>query len=221
MRLRSRSALALVAVCATCFAGPLRAEDGAAAAAHGLDDLLEAFQAMPGFSARFEEEKTIALLARPLRSRGSIYFAPPRLLVRRVEGPVPSLLELDADQLRYSDASGTERFDLGANPTARVFAHTFTDVLAGDLPRLRTTYHIAFTESSDESDGWRIQLTPRDAGLARAIESMTVRGHGLVLIDLVVREGSGDATVTRFSDVDPKRHFEESDIAQLRRPPSP
>ena len=226
MRLRPGILLvALVAVLASYPPGPLRAEGGTPAPVTRLEDLIGRFRAMPGFSARFEEEKTIALLSRPLRSRGAVYFAPPALLVRRVEEPVPSLLELDADQLRYSDATGSEQFDLGANPTARVFARTFTDVLAGDLPRLEATYQIAFRAEKPgpaaPESAWQIELTPRDAALARGIESLRLRGHGVALVDLVVREGSGDVTATRFSDVDAKRHFEESEIARLLRPPAP
>src|SRR5262249_34114382 len=62
---------------------------GAAAAPPTLAALLEGFRTMPGFEARFEEEKTLALLAAPLKSRGRLYFAPPATLLRRVEAPDP------------------------------------------------------------------------------------------------------------------------------------
>jgi hypothetical protein len=190
-----------------------------------LEKLIDRFRAMPGFSARFEEEKIITLLERPLRSRGVLHFVPPQLLLRRVEQPTPSLLRLDGDQLSFTDATGSETFDLGANPTARAFAHTFTDILAGDIVRLRSGYEIDFVPErvgpKNAETAWRIDLTPRDPALARAITRLTLRGHGLVLIDLVVREAGGDATLTHFEDVNASRRFEEAEIAQLLRPPTP
>jgi hypothetical protein len=190
-----------------------------------LEALVDGFRAMPGFSARFEEEKTIALLERPLRASGRVYFVPPQRLVRRVVEPVPSLLELDADTLHYQDATGSDRFDLGASPTARVFAHTFTDVLAGDLPRLRATYDIRFEPEAEGEAGerapWRLDLVPRDPTLGRAIEGLRVRGHGQVVLDLVVREASGDVTVTRFHDVDSRHAPAPPDAGLPSGPPAP
>jgi hypothetical protein len=196
--------------------------------ATSLEGLIARFKAMPGFSARFEDEKRIALLARPLRSRGTLYFVPPSLLLRRVDDP-PSLLRLESDRLVFSDSRGSESLDLGANGVARVFANTFTNVLAGDLERLRAAYEIGFqpektggdVAAADPDDAWHIELTPRDPALARAIAGLSLRGHGLVLLDLVVRESSGDSTLTRFEDVDATRRFEQAEITELLRPPGP
>lgn len=190
--------------------------------ADSLEALVGRFRQMPGLQARFEEEKSIALLERPLRSSGQLAFVPPQLLVRRVDWPTPSLLRLDGDRLLWADASGSERLDLGANPTARAFARTFTDVLAGDLPRLRASYEISFRpQGSAPASAWRIDLTPRDDALARAISSISIEGRGVAPERLWVREASGDATVTRFHDVDPDHRFDEAEIARLLRPPSP
>lgn len=228
----SRSlALALVLACLAARAAadgrgqasPSAPDPGAPAAS--LESLVARFRAMPGFSAAFDEEKRIALLERPLRSRGSVYFIPPDRLLRRVSEPTPSLLRLDADRLVYVDAAGSETFDLGASPVARVFAHTFTDILAGDLERLRQTYEIEFrpegTGPATEENAWRIELEPREPALAGAILSIAVRGHGLQVVDLVVRERGGDATRTRFRDVDARHRFEDAEIDRLLRAPSP
>jgi hypothetical protein len=199
---------------------------GAEPATH-LEGLIARFKAMPGFSARFEDEKQIALLARPLRSAGSLHFVPPSLLIRRVDDP-PSLLRVESERLVFSDARGSESLDLGANAVARAFAHTFTDVLAGDLEQLRESYEIEFRPETTAPDptadrgldtAWKIEMTPRDPGLARAIAGLSLRGHGLILLDLVVREASGDSTLTRFAQVDAGRHFDDADIARLLRPP--
>jgi hypothetical protein len=206
-------------------APPASAAEAAPAPATSVEQLISRLRAMPGFSAAFEEEKQIALLALPLRARGSVHFIPPDRLLRRVTEPEPSLLELDADRLVYTDAESSESLDLGANAMARVFAHTFTDVLAGDLERLRRTYEIEFRPEQagppTPETAWQLELVPSDPALARAIERISLRGHGLLLIDLLVREASGDSTLTRFAAVDPSHHFEDAEIRRLLRPPSP
>lgn len=220
-----RLALAWLAAWALALpsAAPAAGSPEASWRADSLEALVARFRAMPGFSARFDEDKTIALLERPLRSSGRLAFVPPQLLVRRVEEPAASLLRLDGDELLWADGSGSERIDLGASPTARAFAHTFTDVLAGDLPRLRASYDISFRpEGADPTrpgSAWRLELTPRDADLARVIDGVSIRGHGVVPTRLEVREASGDVTVTRFHDVDSERRFEEPEITRLLRPP--
>ena len=49
--------------------------------------LLAVFARMPGLEATYTEEKKLALLALPLKSRGRIFFLPPGYLFRAVEAP--------------------------------------------------------------------------------------------------------------------------------------
>ncbi|MEM9195672.1 MAG: outer membrane lipoprotein carrier protein LolA, partial [Myxococcota bacterium] len=74
-----------------------------------LDRLLEGFSEMPGLSARFREEKRIALLAVPLRSEGEIHFAPPGKLLRRVNQPTESAALIEGDTLTLVSGGREER----------------------------------------------------------------------------------------------------------------
>src|SRR4051812_34136298 len=91
-----------------------RADDKPApAAATGLDALMARFRAIPGLSARFREEKRIALLARPLVSEGTIHYAPPGRLARHQLTPTISSVLLEGATLRFGDGTTEERVDLG------------------------------------------------------------------------------------------------------------
>ena len=83
-----RPLLALsLALCCVTLAGASPTSSQAQPAAPTLERLLAGFASMTGMSARFVEEKQIALLARPIRSEGVLYFTAPGRLMRRVTSP--------------------------------------------------------------------------------------------------------------------------------------
>jgi hypothetical protein len=178
-----------------------------------LDELFAALRRSPGISASFEESKEIALLKRPLVSRGHVYFKPPRDLARHVESPTPSRLVLSRGRVRISDARGTREMDLGAAGAARALVEGFVQVLSGDRPGLEKNFGITFVLG--EAGSWKLRLEPKAEGLRRAVVSMELRGVALRVDRMVLWEGSGDRTVTRFGEVDSDRRFSESEVARF------
>ncbi len=189
-----------------------------------LDDLLARFARLQGMSARYREEKRIALLKRPLQSEGIIQFAAPNLLLRRVERPEPAVMLLAGDSLQVADASGARRIDLQANPIVRQFVLTFVHVLSGDRAALERLYALRFTTADSGSGapaagGWRLELTPRQPELARMIERASLIGKGTVVEQMTLHERNGDATVLTFSDVDLGVRFDAAARARIFRLP--
>jgi outer membrane lipoprotein-sorting protein len=197
-------------------AGVATAEPSDAAAVDSLDDLLAGFAKLRGLRARYREEKRIALLRRPLLSEGTIHFAAPDLLVRRVERPEPATLLLAGDTLRVADASGIRRIDLHQSPVVRHFVLTFVHVLRGNRAALERLYELRFAR---EGDGWRLELTPRQPDLARLIRSATLLGKSGVIEQMSLHEQSGDTTLLRFSDVELDAHFDAAARARIFRLP--
>ena len=193
--------------------GPASAR--AARDATRLDALIASFAAMPGLAARFREEKQLSLLQVPLVSEGVLYFAPPDRLVRHVEKPAPSTLLLRGDELVLGTAADQHAIDLSSQPAVRSFVDAFRLVLAGDLAQLRALYDIQFHAAG--ASGWQIQLAPRDERLAGVIRSIEVAGSGAELREVRVVQTSGDATTTRFRDVDRNRHFSAAELEALFR----
>ena len=200
-------------------AGPASASAGP----RSLEEMIATFQAMPGLTARFEEERHLSLLSRPLRSRGHLYFVPPDRLVRRVDEPVSSLLQIDSERIAFADDRGSESLDLGANPLARLFAESFTKILAGDLDALRAVYDLEFEPAPEAlAEGpalWRLVMVPRAPELAGAIARIELRGSGPGIVGLRVEEAGGDYTATHFDDVDVEHHFGEAELLEILRMP--
>jgi outer membrane lipoprotein-sorting protein len=199
---------------------PAAREGAAGAKVASLDDLLARFARLQGMSARYREEKRIALLKRPLQSEGSIQFAAPNLLLRRVERPEPAVMLLAGDALQIADATGARRIDLQGNPMVRHFVLTFVHVLAGDRAALERLYTLSFTSGGAPSaERWRLELTPRRPELARMIERATLIGQGAVVEQMTLQERNGDVTVLSFSHVDLGVRFDAAARTRIFRLP--
>jgi hypothetical protein len=148
------------------------ADDPSDNAAHAreLANLLEDFAAMPGITARFREERHLALLAAPLVSHGEIAFAPPDRLRRQVTEPVQSLMLVRDGEMVLRDRQGGRVIDLSSQPMVQIFVDGITRLLAGDLDGLQAHYRMRFEPGDAErSAGWSLHLEPRVSPLDEAI----------------------------------------------------
>lgn len=206
-----RAFVALAPVALAAFAGSARAQEAPPA---DLEALLRRFASAPGFEARFEEEKRIALLAVPVRSEGRIYFASPGRLLRRVERPDPSVALIADGRLRMRQGERREELRVDDNPILRGFIDSFRAVLAGDREALARFYHAEYRPSDD---AWELTLRPRDAALARFLREIRLRGQGTVIRELRMVEVNGDETRTTFHDVNTARRFSDAEAQWLFR----
>jgi hypothetical protein len=191
--------------------------DAASFRAVSLEALIGRLASIPGLSARFSEEKRIAMLEAPLRSEGRIHFVPPDRLARHADSPVLSTLLLDGDRLEFGDPDGSETIDLGSNPVARAFADGLIRILAGDLPGLHRLYRVEFQPETEKP--WQLRLEPRLDPVRRFLARLGLRGRGLRLEEFSVEEIGGDLTITRFQEVDMQRRFDQAELDRLFRHP--
>lgn len=180
-----------------------------------LDRLLRGFAAMSGLSARFVEEKQIALLARPVRSEGVLYFAPPGRLIRRVTAPSVSAALIEGDTLTFVADGRREQIPLGSNEVVGGFVASFQYVLAGDRAALERIFELHFEALGGQR--WRLRLRPRTDALRHFLSEMELVGEGPVVETMVMREASGDVTTTTFHDVDTQRRFSAREQRELFR----
>jgi len=192
----------------------------AAKAPADIDALLAGLSKAPGLSAHFREEKHITLLQQPLISEGSIYFTPPAKFARHTEKPIASVMVIDGNQLQFGNADGQESVNLGANPVARLFADAFVMLLSGNRAGLEKIFKMQLTPkpgagAAGAAGDWKLVLTPRVAPMDKMIKELELRGRGLDLNELDVREASGDWTRTTFTNVDLNRRFSPAEQAKL------
>lgn len=215
----------LIAVATSASPGARAAEPHPAASApaaktdevRSLDKLLEGCAKMPGLSARFVEEKQIALLAVPLRSSGTLHFARGRGLVRHTAEPSKQSVLIDDKELVIADGSNVRRIALSSSPTVETFARSFSMILAADRPALEKNFVLDFRPTSA---GWSLALTPRGQELKGVIAAIELEGQGLALTLLRIREANGDVSTTRFSAVDVAKQYGAEEAARVFRVPA-
>lgn len=193
-----------------------------------LAALLAGFRTLPGFEARFEEEKTLALLAAPLRSRGRLYFAPPATLLRRVDAPNPHDILIREHVVRIATprsgasdslsdpAREVQTIDLARRADVRPLVESMLWIFSGDLAQLEATYQIDYQALAPSASGrWQLRLSPRSEPLSRLIRELAISGRGQVADGLEVTETSGDRTTTRILDANSQRRFAAGEIEKL------
>lgn len=193
---RSRSAALVVLALATLVTSVAPAQTTE------LDALLARFRGMEGLSARFDEEKSVALLAAPLHSEGEIHFAPgangESLLVRNVTAPTTSSALIANGRLVMVSGGRRQEIDLSGNPVVSGFVDSFRHVLAGDRAALERAYRVRLTT---DDDGWHLELRPRGAPLDQFLAKLVMHGEGREVRRMEMHEVSGDVTRTTFHHV--------------------
>lgn len=175
-----------------------------------LDALFASLRSMPGFHARFREQKRILLLRQPLVSEGEIFYFPPHNLLRVVHKPEHSELRLKNEQLTTRDSSGKTWLDLTAHPALADLVRSFTHLLAGDAAFFRATYTIDF--KAMPRNGWRLTLVPKMATLKKLISELRFEGRAHTLERMVVTEASGDTSLTHFNEANPQKRFSPTEL---------
>lgn len=190
-----------------------------------FEALLELYAAMPGLEASFVEEKALALLIEPLRSRGRLYFDPPDTLLRRVEAPRSSEILVTGNTVRIREGGVEQQIDLESRPEARPLVESMLWLFAGNRAALEEVYAIdyrvesqapeAAETSRDAGAAWTLELEPRSPPLDLLIRSLRVHGEGRATRSLELLETSGDRTSTRIVEADPARRFAPEERSRL------
>jgi hypothetical protein len=123
---------------------------------------------------------------------------------------------IDGNQLQFGNADGQESINLGANPVARLFADAFVMLLSGNRAGLEKIFKMQLSAKPDGTSGqWKLVLTPRVAPMDKMIKELELRGRGLNLNELDVREASGDWTRTTFTNVDLARRYSAAELTKF------
>jgi hypothetical protein len=177
-----------------------------------LHSLMSGMASARGVVAEFREVKQLRLLRSPLESRGRLDFIPPDRLVRRTREPAEATLWIDGDRVRFQDAAGAEPTDLSGDPSARHFVDNFVVIFSGNLAELQRRYETEFTAAAPR---WSLVLVPRDPLVQRFVASISLRGEGERLYEMVLLENDGDRTTTTFESVDNDHLHSPEELREL------
>ena len=168
--------------------------------AHGaaLDPVFAHFK-LDRLACTFQEDKRIALLARPLHTSGAIYYARDRGIVRETRTPRPERVVVTRTALRIRKGDHVEDIPLDKSKDLRAFALIFPTILRGDRGELERSFDIALYGSA--AAWWALAFTPRAESMRALLRRVVVFGNKDQLVALQIVEASGDTTDTRLADV--------------------
>jgi len=160
-------------------------------------------------SCTFTEEKHVALLARPLKSNGTIVFDRTKGLSRTTLAPKKQQVVLTPTMLRMKSEGHTEDVPLDKSKDLRAFATVFPTLLRGDRKELEAAFELG---AYSDGDWWALTLTPRADSLKKLVKQVTVVGTKGELVALQITEASGDTTETKLAAIKKNGDVPDSEI---------
>lgn len=168
---------------------------------------LRVFETLQG---KFEQEKRLAKIKKPLKSRGRFALKRQQGVVWRTDAPIQSLLVMNRDSVRVIKNDRTVMsIALSDQPGLRLMGKIVFAVFAADVEEIRQTFEIVSGEAKP-NEPWSVTLKPRDAGVAKVISRISLSGAEHV-DTLEIVEQNTDVTRIRFTDLDSDHALTDED----------
>lgn len=200
------------------------AEEPAHAAAPQQDVLaavkhrLKPFETLQG---HFEQEKRLAKIKKPLKSRGSFVLQRGRGVLWRTEAPISSLLAMTRDSVAVvRDGKTVASIGFNEQPALRLMGRVVFAVFAADLDEIQKSFDVTSSSLAADGSGWALTLRPKDPAFSKVIRSIQLNGSAY-LENLELQEANGDSTLIRFRDLDAQAKLRPEDARLLEPSPSP
>jgi hypothetical protein len=148
--------------------------------------------------ATFVERQFIAVLDRPLRSSGELFYDAPDRLEKRTLEPKPESLLLDKGTLSVRRGARSYALSIRDYPQIAPFIDSIRATLAGDLAALERTYVLSFEGGVGS---WSLVLVPREAKLAALIARIRMTGSEEFIREVVVERVDGDRSVMTIREL--------------------
>jgi hypothetical protein len=165
--------------------------------------------------AKFTEQKHVALLAKPLRSAGTIYFDHVQGIARIQTAPKAQQVTVTKTTLKIKSGTRVEEVPLDKSKDLRAFALVFPSLLSGDRAALASSFEIGLYGA--DTGWWALSFTPKSASLKKLVTSVIVIGQKADPVMLKITEASGDVTETELTEVARDKAVTDADIAQAFR----
>ena len=180
-------------VCALVF-GAAAGAGGAAepGGAAPLDQLLQLLAQRRHGHVTFTEVHELAVLDRPLQSSGELLYDAPERLEKRTLQPKPEDLLLDHGVLAVQRGNRRRVLPLRDYPQVVPFVESIRATLAGDRAALERYFTLHFSGSLAD---WTLELVPKDATLARAVQHVRIGGARDAIRTVEIRQSDGDASL--------------------------
>ncbi|WP_300452450.1 LolA-related protein [Accumulibacter sp.] len=172
-----------------------------ALAAWDLSQLMDELAQTRGGRARYVETRYLALLDRPLVSRGELSFTAPERLEKRTLSPRPELLLLDKDRLTIERGQQKLSIDLASQPEAQAFVDSIRAALNGDRAALERNYTLYL---AGNRENWTLTLLPSSQAIATVVQRIRIGGQRNRIRSIEYLQTDGDRALMSIEPLTPK-----------------
>ncbi|MCG8667969.1 MAG: outer membrane lipoprotein carrier protein LolA [Pseudomonadales bacterium] len=158
-----------------------------------LEGLAQQLSGITLLSSPFKQYRYLSILSKPLVSEGGFQYRKDHNICWQVEKPVPAIVELTAESVRMSDASGVQSFD-NSNPVLSHLSTLFFAIFSGQFKQLESQFAIEWTNSDS---GWVASLVPMEKSLSNFVQRFVIKGR-LHIAEVEMYQKSGDKTLLVF-----------------------
>ncbi len=157
-----------------------------------LDLLMHDLAAVRSDHASFVEIKSIAMLDKPVKSSGELYYAAPSHLEKRTLKPRPESLTVDGDNLIIARNGQIHRLQLQKYPEIAAFIDSIRGTLSGDRTALEKNYK---TSLEGTPERWTLLLLPTDPRMQKVAKEIRIKGERNALNSIEIIQADGDSSV--------------------------
>jgi hypothetical protein len=162
------------------------------AAESDLDRLMALLAERMHGHVSFVEEDYLAVLDRPVRSSGELFYDRPDRLEKRTLAPHPASVILEHGSVTIQARGRNHVLALRDYPQVAPFVESLRATLAGDRQALEQIFQVTFEGSLDR---WTLTLVPVDAKLKGVAQQIRIDGARDALQTLSILLADGDRSV--------------------------
>lgn len=146
----------------------------------------------------FNQDKQVAGFKNPLRSQGRFVLAQDHGVIWTTLKPFPSEVVVTRDRILSRQRDGSSRVELDGRqqPAMRSVNAIMFALMSGDAQALSAQFEVKVEALPD--NGWRMQLTPRSAMLAKVFSALELSGDRYVR-EVQITEANQDVTRIHFA----------------------
>jgi hypothetical protein len=165
---------------------------GAPGSPADLDKLMSALAQRKHGHVTFVEEKFVAVLDRPVKSTGELFYDAPDRLEKRTLTPKPETLVLEHGAVTAQRGRHRYVLDLNQYPQVVPFVESIRATLAGDRISLERVFHVGL---DGDFSNWTLTLKPSDPALGRTVREIHIAGHQDAVDRVEILESDGDRSL--------------------------
>jgi len=157
-----------------------------------IDQLMHVLAQTRSDHASFVETKSIAMLDKPLKSSGELFYIAPDHLEKRTLKPKPESMTVDGDTLLIERGHQKHQLQLQDYPELATFIDSVRGTLAGERRALERNYRLSL---DGKAEHWTLQLLPVNKKMQAVVKRIRISGVENTVRSIEITQTDGDSSL--------------------------